>query len=340
MSEIPFYEKDYMPQVRSPSKESTLSTILDNPVKIYDYLLSKIYKQDNYCRTASMILYNHIRGIRSVDVICGPPGVGKSHLWNTLKEIYPKIQIIDSSVLSQQGWSGKAKITDFLELIDPSAPEQIVVFDEFDKCIASQIGSGGTDHGIRIQAEFLKLLEGSVITDKSENNFIRYYDTNKMTFILCGSFAEKAAEIASKQSSSGLGFGAESSTEVPYSRELTMQDLIDFGLIPEIASRCTRIINLNSLALDDYIYLLTLHPASPIRKLEQLYGMPIHLSQKRVKKIAYEAYHSGLGIRNAYAQIQQIADERIMRTFMNQKRILSKNHKERKKTYENNRKSY
>ena len=97
---------------------------------------------------------------------------------------------------------------------------------------------------------------------------------------------------------------------------MTIEDLIEFGLIPELASRITRIINTHPLTVDDYRYLITKHPASPIKKLEITYGMSMGLSKKKIDVIVKNAYDSGLGVRNVTSQLQQMMDEKIFDNFL------------------------
>ena len=293
-SKIPFYEPGYVAKSERTTKEYVDTS---NPIKIYQYLMRNIYNQDKYCKDAAMILYNHIRGITSRNVVCGPSGCGKTYLWQCLKEIWPKIIFVDSSTLTKTGWKGNNNVSDFLSRVDFQAPDYIIVFDEFDKCVSPQITSEGQNVSKNIQAEFLKLVEGqqfSVQVEKKE----RSIDTSGMSFVFCGSFAEKAISISKKNSTTGFGFGSERYEEKAFSKALTIEDLIEFGLIPELASRITRIINTHPLTVDDYRYLITKHPASPIKKLERTYGMSMGLSKKKIDVIVKNAYDSGLGVRN------------------------------------------
>ena len=94
-----------------------------------------------------------------------------------------------------------------------------------------------------------------------------------------------------------------------------MQDVIEFGVIPELASRSTRIINVRPLTLADYKYLIAEHAGSPMKKLERVYGRKFNLSKRKMYEIAKNAFDSGLGIRNVTAQLQQIMDKMIFDDF-------------------------
>ena len=311
--EIPFYDERYV-HVEDQSENITVNT--DNPVEIYNYLCSRVYKQDKYCRDAAMILYNHIRGITSRNIVCGPPGCGKTYVWECLKEIYPRILLVDASNLTKDGWSGGNKVTDFINEIELHNRKYIVVFDEFDKCATPQYTRHDENVSAEVQSEFLKLVEGKRVKRDSKNDGTMI-DTSEMSFVFCGSFAQKAASIAEKESSTGLGFGNVKKTGVCFEKELTINDLVDFGVIRELASRCTRLINVRPLTLDDYVYLVSEYEGSPIKSLERKYEMRLEITDEQKREIAHNAYKSGLGIRNVSAQIQRMMDERIFDQFLN-----------------------
>lgn len=308
---IPFYDERYTYESGMPE----CTDFVKNPVTIYNYLRSFVYKQDDYCRDAAMILYNHLRGITSRNIVCGPPGCGKTYVWNCLKRIFPRILIVDASNITKDGWSGGNKVENFINDINQRRQDYIVVFDEFDKCATPQYTSNDENVSAVVQSEFLKLIEGKEIVRKTKNETTRV-NTSHMTFVFCGSFAQKADEIAVKESSQGLGFESVKKTGVSFEKELTVKDLIEFGVIKELASRCTRLINVRPLTLDDYYYLVTDYKNSPIKSLENKYNTKVDITEEQKRDIAKKAYESGLGIRNVTAQIQQMLDVQIFNRFL------------------------
>lgn len=289
---------------------------LKNPQKIYEFLIKKVYKQEEYCKDASLILFNHARGITSRNFCCGPPGSGKSYVWHLLKDIYPNIIIVDSSNITRTGWSGDNKITSFLQQIDPSDPNIIVVFDEFDKLCVPQYTAQGENVSANTQSELLMLCSGNDVSIKRESSNFQI-STEPMTFVFCGSFAQKAEQLSQSRSTSGFGFGAVRTEYKPFDEALTIQDLIEFGVIPELASRATRISNIRPLSLDDYVYLITKHNESPLKHIEKMYDRKLNITKEQLTDIASSAYKSGLGVRNASAQLQQMMDEQLFKSFFN-----------------------
>lgn len=86
---------------------------------------------------------------------------------------------------------------------------------------------------------------------------------------MCGAFWNKAREVA-RNSNSGcsIGFGAMPHTAKAYDRPLALQDLIDFGIMPEFMGRIQRIVNLQPMTLDDY-YKIMDSGCGPVGELAQ-----------------------------------------------------------------------
>ncbi len=111
-----FYEKGFVPGY---NKQEDIE--LSNPMAIYNFLLKKVYKQDVYCSDAAMILYNHVHGHKSCNVVCGPSGCGKTYVWENLKSVYEKILIVNGATLTAEGWKGDNKVSSFLSRVNPRA---------------------------------------------------------------------------------------------------------------------------------------------------------------------------------------------------------------------------
>ena len=198
----PFYAQGYVPykkDINIEDKEFHQKEMFTNPCLIYDYFKNNVYKQDEYLRAASMLLFNHVKGITSRMIVCGPPGNGKTLVAECIKNLWPNTIIVNSATLTKDGWSGDNKVTSFLNQVDPDEQNCIVVFDEFDKAITSHTTSHGENVGELIQSEFLKLVEGQTVSIVTKEGKLTY-DTSKMSFIFTGSFAVKAKDIADNNS--------------------------------------------------------------------------------------------------------------------------------------------
>lgn len=310
------------------SQEEKMKEILEDPREIYKYLKGRIYKQDEAVKKASMLLYNHVHGRVSRNLFCGPSGSGKTYIFDVIKnELFPYIIIANSAVCTQSGFSGAEKIYSPLLSIDEKASKgYIVVYDEFDKFVAPKIETHGSNVSATIQAEFLAYVQSSqpyVILRRNSSDSGKRVRLDNISWVFTGSFSAKANEIAKNRSTKALGFGAQTCKCSAFEEELTLDDVIDFGLIPELASRIGSITNLRPLHLKDYMYLISEFENSPIQQIEKKYLLQKGfirrevLSDDELKQIAENAYESSLGVRAAYSQIQQRLDDYIFDNFEN-----------------------
>ncbi len=298
--------------------------VLSEPRTIYEFLRDKVYKQDMACKAAAMILYNHINKITSCNFFCGPPGVGKTYIWQIIKQyLYPYVIIEDSSRITKTGWVGNNKVTSPLFQIDPKVKDgYIIVFDEFDKLCKPQY-SKDENISSAIQSELLTLIQPNVDKMRLKNSNDKEYNVriDNISWVFCGSFAEAAEREAKKKSCSGLGFGAVKNESKPFDEELSVQNLIDFGVIPEVVSRATRLVNLRPLSVADYEFLLMKHPNSPVFQLEEKYSLgegfiKKHIvKRKEMQEIALNAFESGLGVRSTTAALQRRIDDYVFEHF-------------------------
>ena len=165
-----------------------------------------------------------------------------------------------------------------------------------------------TDNG----EEGLKILEGtSTIQLKDGKDMTFCVDTRKISFVLCGAFSTLADDIAEKgKKGTSIGFGASQDKLQPYYKPLTMQDVIDYGMIPEMAGRLDgQIVNMEPLGVEDYTRMLTESRHSPIQKIEDVYGIKLCLSQAKRLEIAQNAFESGLGVRAITNQLTRMVDD-------------------------------
>lgn len=92
------------------AEESAEEPTWYTPREIYNYLDGKVWKQDEAKRAVSVTMYQCLHGIKSNAMFIGPSGCGKTHIWRCLQKLYPnRIEIADSSNLTQDGWRGNKK---------------------------------------------------------------------------------------------------------------------------------------------------------------------------------------------------------------------------------------
>lgn len=310
------------------SQEEKMKEILEDPREIYKFLKTRVYKQDEAVKQASMLLYNHAHGRVSRNLFCGPSGCGKTYIFDVIKnELFPYTIIANSAVFTQTGFSGAEKPCSPLFSIDTKVSKgYIMVYDEFDKFVTPKVESHGNNISATMQSELLALVQPSqpyiMLRHNSSDSGMRVRIDN-ISWVFTGSFSAKANEIAKNKSTNAVGFGTQTREYSAFEEKLTLDDIINFGLIQELASRIGSITNLRPLQIEDYMYLISEFENSTIKQIEKKYLLPKEfirrevLSDDELKQIAENAYESSLGVRAAYSQIQQRLDDYIFDNFEN-----------------------
>lgn len=313
-------------------KEIWRRETLSDPRLIYEFLCSKVYGQQEACKAIAFQLYATVNNIQTTRfLLCGPPGCGKTYIYQILREyLWDNIIICNSANMSCDAWKGSNKITSPFRRVDPSRPA-IVVYDEFDKIVVPRF-SNSENVSASLQSEFLALIQPSSKYLAFRNADGEPYDVDltQISYAFVGSFASAAENIADKKKVSALGF-ATSVKENPksFDTKLTLDDVKDFGMITELCSRITRMICLNKLDFNDFKHILT-DFAGPINELEDLYELDKGFIRKKVlaesdiEEIAHYAYEKGLGVRATTAQITCKLQDYIFEHFDEYSKIIEK----------------
>ena len=295
-------------------KDRTINDYLSmTPQDIKRELEKSVVSQSEACKQVSLMMYQHLRGHRSVNLVAGPTGSGKSFITETLKDIFPDIVYIrDVSGVSMEGWTGNKKLCNLFQGVQPKEGTHVIhpfmVFDECDKLFAPKISSSGEHVNENIQAEFLTAIQGTDVSLKGSSETV---DTRPMSFLFAGAFEKRAKAIAEKETGCTIGFGATQKKVQSYSRDLTMEDVHEAGCIHEMCGRIQKIICLNKIGEDEYISILRNEGAGPIYELENEFDIKLILSDSKKEEIATNAVNSGLGIRSIKNQIRTYIDEAI-----------------------------
>ena len=284
------------------------------PHRIYDYLGEYVYGQEEAKRGAAIMLYHHMKGRRRNMILTGPTGCGKTEIWRTLQKQFPFIKIVNGPQLACDGWKGSYHMKDiFLEEPTEKVKKLLVVIDEADKLFEPMVGSGGTDFSRAIQNEFLKVMDGDEVTfvpEESGKNPVSI-DCSNISFVFCGSFETLRENRCS--ANSGIGFGQSRKSDPKEDRNLTEEDLIEYGNVRrEIAGRIQQIVVLDDLDATDFEQIMkSPKRMSPIRQIEEQYEVAMELDDRTRQSLARRAADSGLGCRYIRSQIQGMLDEKI-----------------------------
>ena len=201
----------------------------------------------------------------------------------------------------------------FLEESTEKVKKLLVVIDEADKLFEPMVGSGGTDFSRAIQNEFLKVMDGEEVTfipEEPGKNPVSI-DCSNISFVFCGSFETLRENRCS--ANSGIGFGQNRKSDPKEDRNLTEEDLIEYGNVRrEIAGRIQQIVVLDDLDATDFEQIMkSPKRMSPIRQIEEQYEVAMELDDRTRQSLARRAADSGLGCRYIRSQIQGMLDEKI-----------------------------
>ncbi|RHB42286.1 AAA family ATPase [Enterocloster aldenensis] len=313
-----------------------------NPLKIKEFLDQYVIGQDESKKAVSLAFYEHLvrvaypeRDIKKNNLLLiGPSGCGKTELLRTLKLISPvPIVFFDAAGLTQDGWKGNKKVSSIIEsavyvsrncnhkmlpgkLID-KVQESIIFIDEFDKVIRPMHSGHGDNVSIDIQGEMLKLFEdgdfnvnGKLFFNK-EDCCERPADINisaKNILIICaGAFSDLMEKNNSFRS---IGFLADN--KLSLNKKLNHEDIIKYGMMPELAGRISSIATLEPLTQSDYIKIMKNHVNSPIHEfmttLEKGFGIQVHFAESAYYDIANHLI-DGIGVRGIRTILSDLKKE-------------------------------
>ncbi len=274
-------------------------TPFKSPADIKAYLDERVYGQDEAKMLASVIVWSKRTGHSIHSLFVGPSGCGKTEIWRQLKKIYPPIYIFDSSNVTQDGWGGDKKVHSCLAealsvMTEFSLRNAIIVFDEFDKMAAPRHDSHGENVSAFIQSEMLKLVEGTMIRINDKT-----FDTSGMSFVFLGAFTEIYDKHRRLSTRNAFGFGPGEEKPLSDMPEINEEEMIQFGIIPELMGRIGRVVLLDELTEQDYYTMLKCSDArSPMTRIGKEYGTTFRLSDRELRDMAAVAYRKKLGVRH------------------------------------------